>query len=160
MTTEIVCDDDDIPSNCQFRCQRARRCSPWNCARRHTWSPPCHRVRLRPCRPWFSWALLIVQGRFDAVASGRPAWSWIKGARHYQSEFIGTDGRRPRCWRGIVGDDRRPFGTKSLSRGVPPAVCLPPSDPFAQQDTADLAAFDPDAGRFGRLRQGIEAPLG
>jgi len=39
-------------------------------------------------------------------------------------------------------------------------VGLPPPHPFAQQDAANLAAFDADAGLFGRQRECIQAPLG
>ena len=53
------------------------------------------------------------------MSSGRPAWSGVKGARNYGSEFVGADGRRALGWLRVVGDDRHPSGTKSLSRGVP-----------------------------------------
>src|SRR5258706_8259954 len=43
----------------------------------------------------------------------------IKGAGHYGPEFVGADGRRACRWLAVVADDRGPFGTKSLSRGVP-----------------------------------------
>jgi len=61
----------------------------------------------------------IIHLRFDAMPVGRPASSWGKGARHYGAEFVGADGRRAFRWLGVVADDRRPFGTKSLSRAVP-----------------------------------------
>src|SRR5258708_2697469 len=84
----------------------------------------------RPVDPGFLRPTPVVQRRFDAVTVGRPAWGGIKGARHYRSEFISTDGRRPFGWLGVVADDRGPFGAESLSRGVPP-LCLfrhrPPS---------------------------------
>jgi hypothetical protein len=38
-------------------------------------------------------------------------------------------------------------------------VGLPPPHPFAQQDAADLTAFDADAGLFGHQHQCIQAPL-
>jgi len=39
-------------------------------------------------------------------------------------------------------------------------VRVAPAHPFAPQDPADLAAFDPDAGLFSRQRQRVQAPLG
>ena len=68
-----------------------------------------------PVDPRLLRSAAIIQLRFDAVPVGRPAWGWGKGARHYGAEFVGADGRRPLGWIGVVGDDRRPFGTKSLS---------------------------------------------
>src|SRR6266702_4332358 len=73
----------------------------------------------RPVDPGCLGPALIVQRRFDAVPCDRPAWGRIKGAGHYRSEFVGADGRRALWWLGVVADDRGPFGTKSLSRGVP-----------------------------------------
>src|SRR5215470_8554029 len=61
----------------------------------------------------------IIHLRFDAMPIGRPTWGWGKRARHYRSEFVGAEGRRVLGRLGVVGDDRRPFGTKSLSRAVP-----------------------------------------
>jgi len=61
----------------------------------------------------------IIHLRFDAMPVGRPARSRGKCARHYGAEFVGADGRRPLGWLDVVGDDRRPFGMKSLSRAVP-----------------------------------------
>jgi hypothetical protein len=61
----------------------------------------------------------IIHLRFNAMPVGRPARSRGKRARHYGAEFVGADGRRALGWLGVVGDDRRPFGMKSLSRAVP-----------------------------------------
>ncbi len=97
--------------------------------------------------------------RFDTVPSGRPAWSGRKGARHYRSEFIGTDGSLPLGWLGGVGDDRRSFGTRVLVARSAPVVRLSKADALAQQDGPDLAAFDADARLFGGLHQGIETKL-
>jgi hypothetical protein len=72
----------------------------------------------RPIDPGLLGSPPIVHRRFDAVTVRRPAWGGIKGARDYRSEFIGTDGSLSLGWLRVVGDDRRSFGTKSLSRGV------------------------------------------
>jgi hypothetical protein len=61
----------------------------------------------------------VFQRGFDAMAVGRPARRRSEGARNYRSEFVGADGRRSRWWLGVMGDDRGPFGTKSLSSLVP-----------------------------------------
>src|SRR2546430_17249334 len=53
------------------------------------------------------------------MPSGGPAGGGIKGAWDYGSELVGADGGRSVGWLGVVDDDRRSFGTKSLSRGVP-----------------------------------------
>jgi hypothetical protein len=71
----------------------------------------------RPIHPGFFRPPTIIERRFDAVPIGRPARRRIKGAWHYWSQFVGADGRRPFGGRGVVGDDRGSFGTKSLSRG-------------------------------------------
>ncbi len=72
-----------------------------------------------PIDPGFLGSASVVERRFDAMSSGRPARGRIKGARHYRPEFVGADGRRALRRLGVVADDRRSFGTKSLSRGVP-----------------------------------------
>lgn len=61
----------------------------------------------------------VFQWSFDAMAVGRPGRGWRKGARDYWPEFVSADGRRSRWWRRVVGDDRRSFGTKSLSSLLP-----------------------------------------
>jgi hypothetical protein len=72
-----------------------------------------------PVDPRLLWPAAIIHLRFDAMPIGRPGRSRGKRARHYGAQFIGADGRRPLGWLSVVGDDRRPFGTKSLSRAVP-----------------------------------------
>jgi hypothetical protein len=69
--------------------------------------------------PGFLGAATVIQRRFDAVPTGRPAGRWRKGAGHYWPKFVGTEGRRPLGRLGVVADDRRPFGTKSGSSLVP-----------------------------------------
>ena len=45
VTAEVVRDDKDLPSRIVgFNVGRARQCSLWNCARRHSGSTPCHRA--------------------------------------------------------------------------------------------------------------------
>lgn len=73
----------------------------------------------RSIHPGFLRAAAVIQRRFDAVPTGRPAGRWREGAGHYWPEFIGADGRRTLGRLGVVADDRRPFGTKSGSSLVP-----------------------------------------
>ncbi len=47
----------------------------------------------RPIHPGFLGTPAVVQPRFDAVPTGRPASRWREGAGNYRPEFIGTDGR-------------------------------------------------------------------
>ena len=61
----------------------------------------------------------VIQRRFDAVPTGRPAGCWRESAGNYWPEFVGADGRRPLGRLGVVADDRGPFGTKSGSSLVP-----------------------------------------
>jgi hypothetical protein len=61
----------------------------------------------------------LLQWRLDSMPIRRPARRGGKGARGHRSEFISTDGRRSRWWLRGVGDDRRPFGTNSLSSLLP-----------------------------------------
>ncbi len=119
VTREIVSDDEDIPARIVGFDVGEQGDVALGVARGGTAGqllaityPQC------PVDPGFLGSALIVKWRFDAVSSGGPAWGGGKGARHYWSEFVGTDGRRPLRWLRVVGDDRRPFGTKSLSRGV------------------------------------------
>jgi hypothetical protein len=74
----------------------------------------------------------VIHLRFDAVPVGRPARSGGKGARHYRAEFVGADGRRALGRLGVVADDRRPFGMKSLSRAVPNCGCDASARPRAR----------------------------
>lgn len=120
VTTEIVADDEDVAvrvvgfdvgqqSHIALRIARSRT------ARQLLAIPhPQGSVDPRLLRP-----AAIIHLRFDAMPVRRPARSRGKSARHYGAELVGADGRRPLGWLGVVGDDRRPFGTKSLSRAVP-----------------------------------------
>src|SRR5207245_8715412 len=69
--------------------------------------------------PGLLWSALVVHGSLDAMAIRRPARGRVKGAGNDRAEFVGANGRRSHWWLGVVGDDRRSFETKSLSRGVP-----------------------------------------
>ena len=120
MTAEIVADDEDVsvrvvgfdigkPRNVAFRIARSRTARQLLAIAHPQGSVD----------PRLLWSAAIIHFRFDAVTVGRPARSRGKGARHYGAEFVGADGSLPFGWLGIVADDRRPFGTKSLSRGVP-----------------------------------------
>jgi hypothetical protein len=120
VTAEIVADDEDVSvrvvgfdvgqqSNVAFRIARSRTARQL-LAITHAQRPVDPRL-LRPAA--------IIHLRFDAVPVGRPARSGGKRARYYGAEFVGADGRRALGWLSVVGDDRRPFGTKSLSRAVP-----------------------------------------
>ena len=73
----------------------------------------------RSIHPGFLRSTAVIQLCFDPMACGRPAWSGRKAAGHYWPEFVGADGRRPPRRDRVVGDDRRPFGTKSRSSLVP-----------------------------------------
>ena len=120
VTAEIVADDEDVSvrvvgldvgqqSNVAFRIARSRTARQL-LAITHPQGPVDPRL-LRPAA--------IIHLRFDAVPVRRPARSGGKRARYYGTEFVGADGRRALGWLGVVGDDRRPFGAKSLSRAVP-----------------------------------------
>jgi hypothetical protein len=160
VTAEIVGDDEEIargvvgfdvgkPRDVAFRIARGRTPGQFLAITHPQRS--VHPAFLRPA--------LIVQRRLDAMSIGRPAWGWIKGTWHYGPQFVGADGSLALGWLGGVADDRRSFGTKSLSRGVPQlCVCRKPHA-LTQQDGADLAAFDWDSRVFGRLRQRREAKL-
>jgi hypothetical protein len=69
--------------------------------------------------PGFFGATTVIQRRFDAVPTGRPARGWRKGTGNYWPQFVGADGRRPLGRLGVVADDRGPFGTKSGSELSP-----------------------------------------
>jgi hypothetical protein len=118
MTTEIITDDEDVAfgivgfdvvqkRNVAFRVARS------GAARQ--FFPIVHTQR--SIHPGLLRSPAIVQWRFDTVAVARPARGRVKGAWDYWSEFVGTDGRRSFGRLGVMDDDRRSFGTKSLSRG-------------------------------------------
>jgi hypothetical protein len=69
----------------------------------------------RSIHPGFLGTAAVIQRRFDAAPSGRPARGWRKGSGNYWPEFVGADGRRALGRLGVVADDRCPFGTKSSS---------------------------------------------
>ncbi len=81
----------------------------------------CLRQRLaisyaeRAIHPPFLRSSGVVQGDFDAMARGRPARSWGEVARSHGSYLIDTADRRVLRWGGVERDDRRSFGTNSLS---------------------------------------------
>lgn len=77
----------------------------------------------RSVDPHLLFSTTVLQRGLDAVAVGGPAGCRRKRAWDHRSEFVGTDGRRPCGWRGVVGDDRCPFGTKSLS-SLFPQLCV------------------------------------
>ncbi len=73
----------------------------------------------RSIHPGFLRVATVIQWCFDAVTRGGPARGWRKSAGNYWPQFVGADGRRPLGRLGVVADDRRSFGTKSLSLLVP-----------------------------------------
>jgi hypothetical protein len=73
----------------------------------------------RTIHPGFLRPATVIEQRLDAMPIRRPARCWRKGAGNYWPEFVGTDGRRPLGWFSVVGDDLRPFGTKSGSELLP-----------------------------------------
>ena len=120
VTTEIIGDDEDVAFGIVGFDVGEQGDVPFGVARSGASGhflaiahPQC------PVDPGFLGATLIVQRRFDAVPIRRPARSGVKGTRHYWSELIGADGRRALGRFGVMAHDRRSFGTKSLSRGVP-----------------------------------------
>ena len=120
VTAQVVSDDKDIPSrivgfNVGQRGNVALGIARGCTAGQHLAIADPQ----RPIDPGFFGSTLIVQRRFDAMPIRRPAGGGSKGAGHYRSQFIGTDGRRALGWLRVVGDDRRSFGKKSLSGGVP-----------------------------------------
>jgi hypothetical protein len=72
-----------------------------------------------PIDPHLLLAATVLQRRFDAVAIGGPARRGRKRAWNQGAEFVGADGRRSLRRFDVVGDDRGPFGTKSLSSLFP-----------------------------------------
>jgi hypothetical protein len=73
--------------------------------------------------PYLLLAAAIIQRGFNAMTIRRPARAGRECPWDYRSEFVGADGRRPLGWFGVVGDDRRPFGTKSGS-SLLPQLCV------------------------------------
>ncbi len=119
VTAEIVGDDEDVATGIVGFDVGQQRDVTLGVARSST---PGQFLAIahaqRPVDPGLFGPATVIHLRFDAVPVGRPAGSRGKGARHYGAEFVGADGRRPLGWLGVMGDDRRPFGMKSLSRGV------------------------------------------
>jgi hypothetical protein len=118
VTGEIVADDEDVPTgivrfDVSQQCDIAFGVARSRAARQFL--AVTHPQR--PIDPGFFWSSPIVERRFDAVPIGRPAWSRIKGAWDYRSQFVGANGRRAFRGLGVMDDDRCSFGTKSLSRG-------------------------------------------
>jgi hypothetical protein len=91
--------------------QRARRVARGCRLGQHVSVAPAQ----RPVDPDFVPCPLVIQGRRDAGASGRPAGRGREIAWGYRAEFIDADD--PRLWGrlGVERDDPRPFGTKSGS---------------------------------------------
>jgi hypothetical protein len=118
MTREIVRDNEDVPVRI-VRFDRFEQLNvPFGVARGSaTGDLLAVTHSQRPIHPGFFRSPAIVQWRFDTVAVARPARGRVKGAWDYWSEFVGTDGRRSFGGLGGMDDDRRSFGTKSLSRG-------------------------------------------
>jgi hypothetical protein len=119
MTTEIVGDDEQVAFGIVGFDIGQKRDVAFRVARSgaaRQFFPIAHTQR--SIHPGLLRVTPVVQRRFNAMSIGGPAWDWIEAAGDYWSEFVGTDGRRPRGWLGVVGDDHRSFGTKSLSRGV------------------------------------------
>jgi hypothetical protein len=119
MTTEIVGDDEEVAFGIVGFDIGQKRDVAFRVARSgaaRQFFPIAHTQR--SIHPGLLRVTSVVQRRFDAMSIGGPAWDRIEAAGDYWSEFVGTEGRRPRGWLGVVGDDRRSFGTKSLSRGV------------------------------------------
>jgi hypothetical protein len=85
-----------------------------------------------PVHPGFFGSSAVIHVRFDAMPIRRPAWGGIKGGRHSWSEFSGTDGSLALRWLRVVGDDRRPFGTRVLVTRSPPTMGLPPAHSFLE----------------------------
>ena len=73
----------------------------------------------RTVHPGLLRSTAVIQRRFDAVPTRRPAGCWREGAGNYWPQFVGADGRRPLGRLGVVADDRGSFGTKSGSSLVP-----------------------------------------
>jgi hypothetical protein len=73
----------------------------------------------RSIHPHLLLATAVIQRRFDAMPTRRPAGRGRKGAGYYWPEFVGANGRRPLGWLGVVADDRGPFETKSGSELSP-----------------------------------------
>jgi hypothetical protein len=97
-----------------------------------------------PVHPGFFGSSAVIHVRFDAMPIRRPAWGGIKDARHSWSAFLGTDGSLALRRLRVVGDDRRPFGTRVLVTRSPPTVGLPPAHSF----------LEPGYGASGCLRRG------
>ena len=120
VTTESIGDDEDLAGRIVgFNVGKPRNVALGIARGRTAGQHPPIADPQRSIDPGFLGPPLIIQGCFDAVPIRRPAGGWRKGSGNYWPEFVGADGRRARRWRGVVADDRRPFGTKSLSRGVP-----------------------------------------
>ncbi len=119
VTGEIIADDEDVTAGIVGFDVGQQGDVPFGVARGSTPGqllaiahPQC------PIDPGFLRIAPIVQRRFDAMPRGRPTWGRIEGAWDYRPQFVGADGRRAFGRVGVVADDRRSFGTKSLSRGV------------------------------------------
>src|SRR5262249_53171344 len=69
----------------------------------------------RPVPPHFVEATLVIQRYLAAGAVGRPARGGWEVPRRYGAEFVDADDRRALGWRGVEGDDPRPFGANSGS---------------------------------------------
>jgi hypothetical protein len=67
-----------------------------------------------------------------------------------------TDSNQPSC---RLSQQAKVGNEDVMDARSPPTVRLAPPHALAQEDGADLAAFDPDAGLFGSLCQRGEAPL-
>jgi hypothetical protein len=118
MTREIVCDNEDVPSRIVRFDLFEQFNVPFGVTRGSATGDLLAVTHpQRPVHPGFFRSPAIVQWRFDTVAVARPARGRVKGAWHYWSEFVGTDGRRSFGGLGVMDDDRRSFGTKSSSRG-------------------------------------------
>ncbi len=120
VTAEIVADNEDVASGIVGFDIGQESNVAFGIARSRTQSQ-CFAITHAQCPidPGLLGPAAIIHLIFDAVPVGRPAGNRGKRAWYYGAEFVGTNGRRPFGWLGVVGDDRRPFGTKSLSRGVP-----------------------------------------
>jgi hypothetical protein len=69
----------------------------------------------RAVDPNLVWTAIIVQGRFDTVATRRPARSQWEIALGYGAEFVDAEDRRLSWWLGVECDDPCPVGMKSGS---------------------------------------------
>src|SRR5262249_46146115 len=80
--------------------------------------------------PDFLGATAVIQRRFDAVPTGRPAGCRRESAGNYWPEFIGTDGRRPLRRLRVVADDSGPAADEIWIIARSPTMGMTPAHAF------------------------------